>query len=281
MENSMLKGKYMKRINYLVLAIIFMSSLPFRIAYSSDAVIPSDDINVEPIPGDTHHYSVNIKFDTIESVTVSTTIVAESLGIKHESYDLQKNEWDYDPVGNILHAGREIDNTNYIVRVTGRYRTPLCIITNEKIDPAKIRLVIDGRIGIPGKDYHYDSIKNEIELITCKTGKENYILQYHYSQGSASIGSMNSSGFTRSLLKYLEWPTEGNAVQLDQKGLRFSPRETVYKSVWLVQLLPAGDGYTGRDILSGFHWDSIKNELTFNEPVDTEKYSVMILGEEK
>jgi len=270
----------MKRNFYWALVIMSLYFFPFNDAISSDKVIPSNDINAEPVPGQKGHYLVNIKFDIIESVTVSTTIVAESLGIKHENCGLQKNEWDYDSGKNILHTSREIDNTNYIVRVNGRYRLPLCIIVNEKIDSENIRLVIDGRIGIPGKDFCYDSVKNEIELISCKTGSENYILQYRYSKGCASIGSMNSSGMTRSLLEYLEWPVEGNTVQLDQKGLCFSPRDTGYKSVWMVQFIPTGYGYTGKDNLSGFHWDNIKNKLTLDEPVDTEKFSVMILGEE-
>ena len=141
--------------------------------------------------------------------------------------------------------------------------------------------MIDGHIGVQGKDFLYDNVKNEIELVNCKTGSENYILQYRNSKGCASIGSMNSSSLTRSLLQYLEWPTEGNTVPLDRDGLRFSPRDTTFKSVWLVQFIPTGDGYTGKDSLSGFHWDSVKNELTLDEPVDTEKFSVMILGEEK
>jgi len=271
----------MKRFYYTVLVIVSLFAFPSRIAISSEKMISSDDINVEPILNEPRKYSVNIKFNTIDSVMVSTTIVAESLGIKHERFYLQNSEWNYDSGKNILYLQRDIDTANYIVRVSGRYRTPLCIITNEKIDPAKIRLVIDGHIGVPGKDFRYDAVKNEIELVTCKTGSENYILQYQYSQGAASIGSMNTSGLTLSLLKYLGWPTEGNTITIERNGLRFSPRDTVYKSVWMVQLIPVRDGYTGKDILSGFRWDSIKNELTLDEPVDTEKFSVMILGEEK
>lgn len=271
----------MNRVFYLALIIIPLWLYPFNAAGSSEKAVPSDDINAEQVPGEQHCYSVNIKFNTIESVIVSTTIVAESAGTRHEDYILQKSEWSYDPAGNRLYVERDIDNSNYIVRVTGRYRTPLCIIPNEKIDPSEIRLVVEGRIGVPGKDFRYDPVKNEIELVTCKSGSEKYILQYSYSQGCASIGSINTSGLTRPLLGYLGWPTEGNAVQLDRKGLSFSPKNAVYKSVWLVQFIPSGDGYTGKDIISGFHWDSIKNELTLDEPVDTEKYSVMILGEEK
>ena len=85
----------MKRIFYLALVIIPLCVFPFKTAISSDDV-SVDDINVEPIPDEPGYYSVNIKFNTIESVTVSTTIIAESLGIKHENFNLQKSEWSYD-----------------------------------------------------------------------------------------------------------------------------------------------------------------------------------------
>ncbi len=268
----------MRRNLYALIVLLFVFS--FNDITASDKAKFNDGINVEQLSDKPHQYSVCLKFDSIESVTVGTTIIAESLGIKHESYSLQKSEWSYNSENNLLHLDREIDSSKYIVSVTGKYRIPLSVVPVEKIDSAKIRFIVDGRIGIPDKDFRYDQIKNEIELLSCTTGKENYILQYRLSQGSASIGSMSTSLLTRSLLEYLEWPTDGNTIPLDRSGLRFSPQEKKYKSVWMVQFLPVGYGYTGKDQLSGFYWDTVKNELILDEPVDTEKYSVMILGEE-
>ncbi|PKL16327.1 MAG: hypothetical protein CVV49_16780 [Spirochaetae bacterium HGW-Spirochaetae-5] len=241
--------------------------------------ITRDDINVEPIEGMPRHYSVNIKFASIETVTVSTTIVSESLGREKKRFELTKNEWSYNPEKNVLITEKDIDDGNFIVRVSGKYITPLRIIPVEKPDPEKIRFVIDSRIGIYGKDYFYDNVKNEIELTACKTGQEKYIIEYAHSGGSASIGSMSMSDLNRTLLKYLDWPVSGNAVKIDREGYYFSPLDDRYRSVWLVQLIPAEDGYNGIDLRSGFKWDSAENELKFDAPVDTDKFSVLILGE--
>lgn len=258
-----------------------MAGLPlFTDCITAEEKIPPDDINAEPLSGSPHFYSVNIKFVSIDDVIVTTNIAAESLGVAHDSFTLSKTEWSYDSIKNTLFVKRDIDDTNYLVRIKGRYRTPLVIIPIDKIDPAQIRLVIDGKTGIKGTDYIYNAKKNEIELPSCRTGKEKYILQYNHSGGSASISSMSTSGLTRSLLQYMGWPTEGNTTSLDQHGLLFSPRSTRYKSVWLVQLIPSHDGYGGKDILKKFHWDNKNNILTLDEPVDTEKFSVMIFGEE-
>jgi len=269
----------MKRLIVLILVLITMGIYHAKNVFSEERAVYHDDINVDPIPDNPRHYLVNIKFTVIESVKVSTTIVAESLGVKRNCYSIPKNEWSYNRDTNILSVGRDIDSNDHIVRVTGKYLTPLRIIPVEKIDYNSIRFVVDGRIGVYGKDYRYDSIKNEIELLACSTGDEKYILQYQYSKGGASIGSINMDDLNRQLLKYLDWPLEGNTVSLDSDGLIFSPRELKYKSVWLVQLIPSGDGYNGKSILSGFHWDIKNNKLTMDLPVDTKKYSVLILGE--
>jgi hypothetical protein len=47
----------------------------------------------------------------------------------------------------------------------------------------------------------------------------------------------------------------------------------------MVQLIPSGDGYNGKSMLSGFYWDKENYRLTLDEPVDTGRYSVYILGE--
>ena len=139
--------------------------------------------------------------------------------------------------------------------------------------------MIDNKIGISGKDYHYDRSKNSIQLIACKTGQEKYFIQFRVSGGSVSIGSASTSELTLPLLKYLNFPVDGNAACIDSSGLRFSPQGINFKSVWLVQLIPTGDGYTGRDILSNFCWDAKKNELILEEPVDAKRFSIMIYGE--
>jgi len=269
----------MKHVIIILFLVITSAGYSAGKNITENNTIPLDDLNAEPVPGNPREYSVNIKFTKIEYVTVGTTVAAESLGAKHDRYTLPEKEWNYNLSTNTLTVNRDIDNSNYIVRVKGKYLTPMCIIPAEKIDPEQIRFVVNGRIGINGKDYIYNSIKNEIELPSCTTGQEKFIIQYMYSSGSASIGSMSMADFTRPLLEYLGWPVSGNAVKADNKGFYFSPSDNHYKSVWLVQLIPTGNGYTGQDIRSGFKWDAEENELKFDIPVDTEKFSVLILGE--
>lgn len=269
----------MKRLFVLIFIIIAVAGFSTERDIAENKNIPFDDINSEPVPGKPREYTVNIKFTKIETVTVGTTLAAESLGIKRHRYNLSNSEWKYDPNTNVLRLNKDIDTSNYIVRVKGKYLTPVRVIPAEKIDPEQIRFVVDGRIGIPGKDFVYDSAANEIELLSCTTGKEKYIVQYAYPSGGASIGSMSVSDLSLPLLKYLDWPVKGNTVKLDQDGFYFSPSEGHFRSVWLVQLIPTGEGYNGLDITSGFTWDIKKNELKLESPVDSVKFSVFILGE--
>ncbi len=76
----------------------------------------------------------------------------------------------------------------------------------------------------------------------------------------------------------MEWPLEGYTEKKDGRGLVFSAKDNHYSSVWMVMLLPVKEGYGGMDLRSGFSWDTGKNELTLEKPVDTEKFSVYILG---
>lgn len=264
-----------------VLAVLSMIFILTETVFSSAREIKEDNVNVEPIEGKPQHYSVNIKFSRIDKVLVRTTINAESSGLKKHSFILPQKEWHYSYENNRLVVYRAIDDTKYIIRVIGKYQTPICIIPNEPIDSSHIRLVVDGSIGIPDKDYRYDKDKNTIELTACKTGKEKYIIAYDYTKGCASIGSASTSDLTLPLLKHLNFPIEGNSVSLDNTGLRFAPKDLRFKSVWMVQLIPASEGYTGQDLRSGFTWDSDKNELTLDKPVDIEKFTLMIYGEIK
>jgi len=269
----------MKRLFIIIFLIMTTAGYSAEKNISENRTLPLDDLNAEPVPGKPGKYSVNIKFTKIEYVTVGTTLPAESIGVNHDQYTLPENEWNYDINTNTLTVKKDIDNLNYIVRVKGKYLTPMCITPAEKIDPEKIRVVVNGRIGIKEKDYRYNIIKNEIELTTCTTGQEKFIVQYAYPDGAASIGSMSMSDFTRPLLEYLDWPVSGNAVKIDHEGYIFSPLDDRYRSVWLIQLIPVKDGYNGIDLRSGFKWDAKENELKFDTPVDTEKFSVLILGE--
>ncbi len=258
-----------------LIAILFLNGPSF----SSGRDIKEDNINVEPIQGKPHHYSVNIKFSKIDKVLIGTTINAESLGQKKHSYVLSPNEWSYDYNNNLLIINKDVDQSIYIVRVIGKYQTPICIIPNEVIDPSSIRFVVNGKIGIQEKDFKYDKVNNNIELMACKTGQEKYIIQFRHADGSASIGSASITDLTLPLLKYLDFPIEGNSVSRDNTGLKFSPKSFSYRSVWMVQLIPVKDGYPGHDLLSGFKWDAKNNELTLDTPVDTEKFNLMIYGE--
>ena len=269
----------MKRIHSST--FLFLSVICFLISplLSSGREIKEDNINVEPIEGSPNHYSVNIKFSRIDKVLIRTTLIAESSGQKKESYTLPEKEWHYNQDKNLLVVSRAVDNSKYIIRVAGRYETPISIIPDKKIDPSSIRLVVNGRIGIHNKDYRYNRKKNIIELTACQTGKEKYIVVYNYTGGGASIGSAGMSDLTLPLLKHINFPVEGNSLPSDQTGLRFSPVDVSFRHVWMVQLIPAGDGYTGEDLLSGFKWDQVKKELILDNPVDIKKYTLMIYGE--
>ncbi|MBN2038874.1 MAG: hypothetical protein JW864_02465 [Spirochaetes bacterium] len=239
-----------------------------------------DDINAEPFLNKPHYYIIGIKFSTIESVKIHTNIIAESRSEKKEDIILPDDIWTYNSEKNLLIINRDVDESKYIVRVFGKYQLPLCIVPFEKIIPEKIRLVVEDRIGIEGKDYIYNELKNEIQLCSCKTGKEKYFLNYDYNNGGGCISSTSISTFTRSLLIHLNCPYDGNSAPLDNEGISFSPHSSQYKNVWLVQLLPKKDGYTGKEMRGGFHWDASRNKLLFDIPVDTRKFSVLIYGEE-
>jgi hypothetical protein len=48
--------------------------------------------------------------------------------------------------------------------------------------------------------------------------------------------------------------------------------------VWMVQLVPLGDGYAGCDLRSGFRWNAALRQVVFVGPVDVKKYAVMVYG---
>jgi hypothetical protein len=50
-------------------------------------------------------------------------------------------------------------------------------------------MVIEGRIGLSGKDYRYNEATGEIELDSCQSGDERYILAWRHGEGGTSIGS--------------------------------------------------------------------------------------------
>jgi hypothetical protein len=103
---------------------LFSSTVP---ALSAAQAAPQT-LNAEPIEGKLGCYHVAIRFREIESVSVLTLPEAESRGTKHESYELEKNEWEYDPVKSLLEIKRKIDPSLHIIRAKGKYQTPLRII---------------------------------------------------------------------------------------------------------------------------------------------------------
>lgn len=237
-------------------------------------------LNLEPVTGDPHSFHCVIRFKTVDRVYLSTLLSAVSDGRERETVELRKEEWKYDPTTGVFAITREIDTSVYIPVADGKYETPLCVVLREKIDPRAIRFAINGRIGDAGKDYAYRADANEIKLLSCATGDENYMLQFKTKDGVSSVSQGNPSEVTRELRAYFEWPLEGNTVPSGTDGKRFAPDGMKFRGVWLVELIPVKNGYKGKSLQSGFTWDAGNNELVLDEPVDTSKYSVYVFGNE-
>ncbi|HOF32968.1 MAG TPA: hypothetical protein PK624_03980 [Spirochaetota bacterium] len=259
----------------IALSFCFISSVVYSVQKSPH------NLNAEPVEGTQGRYFPAIKFKSIDSVSVSTMLPAESLGRKRETIILPRNQWIYDDKTGLIEVKRKIDNSAYIVRAEGKFETPLCVMVTGGEKASNIRFVCNGKIGKAGTDYSYDEKKNEIKLILCVKGDEKYMLQYSTSKGACSIGSMSSADMTREIRAYFEWPLDGNATAIDDSCRKFSSKNVSFKGVWLVQLLPKNNGYFGKDIINDFKWDAVSNVLILSEPVDTDKYDVYIFGEEK
>lgn len=266
----------MKHCIVLILASAIMIPLLSDSRLSASEKTAPDNINVEEIPGTTGKYLVNIKFTEIDAVSV---YAFPKTAQKQKALTLQAGAWSYDKDSDILTVNEKID-ANRIIRVSGKYQTPLCIIAHGITDPAEIRMVVEGHIGVEGKDYLYDAASHRITLSNCTTGKESYILQYPRGGGASSIGSISPASLDRKQLQHMRWPLEGNTDPIGSDGRRFSLRDGHFSSVLFVQLIPAEDGYTGHDLQTGFLWDGMKGVLTLDSPVDLKKYSVFICGEE-
>ncbi len=255
------------------LSFCFISSVVYSVQKSPH------NLNAELVEGSPGRYLLAIKFKSVDRVSVSTMLPAESSGRKHETVILPRNEWNYDDKTGLIEVKRKIDNSACLVRAEGKFETPLCVKVTGGEKAAKIRLVYNGKIGKAGADYSYDEKKNEIKLLSCVTGDEKYLLQYSTSKGACSIGSMSSADMTREIRAYFEWPLDGNATAIDDSCRKFSSKNVSFKGVWLVQLLPKNNGYFGKDIINDFKWDAVANVLILSEPVDIDKYEVYIFGE--
>ena len=253
---------------------------PFFILSLAAAVhgAPSDQgINAEPVPGKPHRYSLSIRFDAVDRVELIPLLSAAKAGSKRERISIPASQWHFDRTTNMITVDRDVDTAAHMVSASGRYALPLRIAPAAPTDPASIRLIVSGRIGKEGSDYRYDRTGNEIVLTSCPTGSESYIVQFSQGDGIASVGSL--AGLRREHRRHLSWPLDGNTTRLDAAGKRFSPAEENLKKVCMVELLPAKDGYDGKVLTGGFTWNSSKNELVLDEPVD-ERFSVFIISGE-
>lgn len=245
---------------------------------SASSGAPSDQgINAEPVPGKPHRYSLSIRFDAVDTVELIPLLAAAEAGSKRERISVPAPQWHFDRERNLITLDRDVDPSTHMVSASGRYALPLCITPAAPTDPASIRLVVSGRIGKEGADYRYDRTRNEIVLTSCRTGNESYIVQFSQGEGSASVGS--AANLTREHRRHLSWPLDGNTKRLDAEGKRFSPDGTRFKTVWLVELLPAQDGCEGKVLTEGFTWNSGRNELILDTPADS-RFTVFIHGNE-
>ena len=263
------------KICLAALSVCLLSS----IVYSGS--VNSQNLNADPLEGSPGFYTLAVKFKSVEKVSISTMLPAESLGKKHETIVLARKDWRYDEKTGLIELQRKIDDSVYIVRAEGKFETPLRVKVAGGEKASNIRFVYNGKIGKEGTDFSYDEKMDEIKLLPCVTGDEKYMLQYSTSKGACSIGSMSSSDMTREIRAFFEWPLDGNARAIDGSCRKFSPVNASFRGVWLVHLLPRHNGYFGNDIIKGFKWDESSSTLILSEPVDLDKYDVYIFGEEK
>ena len=266
----------MKRV---VCSILFTIAVVMTGVYADETHAPQT-LNAEPIAGKPHQYHLGMKFRSVNKVYLRTMLPAESLGRELETIVLPETGWRYDNSSDILEIDRDVDTAVYAVIADGKYSTPITIVLQGKTVPDKIRLVVDGRIGKAGKDFRYDAAKGTIELTSCVTGDEHFMIQYPVGDGVSSISSMNAAELTRELRAHLEWPVEGNAHEVGVGGIRFALNEGRLRSVWMVDFIHKENGYSGKNILTGFTWNKDTNEITLSTPVDTSRYSIYIFGEE-
>jgi hypothetical protein len=264
---------------------IFRISVAAAFLYVSGAALSAAEtspqkINLEPVIGQARSYRSAIKFTSVNRVYVRTLISAESLGHEKEISDIPSNEWSFDASTGIVNIRRDIDLSVFTPVAEGKYASPITIMTAKDIDPGSIRVAVNWKIGVKGTDYIYNGINGEISLPRCITGDENFFLSYRTGKGGCSISSGIPSEMNRKLRSYFELPLEGNTRRSNELGTGFTLTDGSLKSVWLVELIPTGDGYGGKSIRSGFTWNREKNELELSEPVDTSKFSVYVFGEE-
>jgi hypothetical protein len=265
----------------IIITVMLLSISLYADLKTAAAKAQPQNLNAEQIGNTGHAYFLAIRFSSIDSVSIYTSISARSLGYEKKKDVLSPDEWKYNSLNGVLTIERDVDNKTSIVRAEGKFQTPMCILLQNPTDPSKIRVAVDGKICVAGTDYCYDGNSREIRVPACPSGDEKYFLQFPSGDGAVSIGSMSAGDFTLKLRKYFELPLEGNVISSDGSGLRFTPSDALrYKSVWMVQLIPLKDGYGGKDQYSGFSWNAEKNELFLEERVDLTKYSVYILGEE-
>ena len=249
----------------------------FSIAAAALGAPSEQGINAEPVPGQAHRYSLSIRFDAVDRVELIPLLSAAKAGAKRERISIPASQWHFDRTTNTITVDRDVDTAAHMVSASGRYALPLRIVPAAPTDPASIRLIVSGRIGKEGTDYRYDKIKEEIVLTSCVEGSESYIVQFKQGEGIASVGSI--AGLKREHRRHLSWPLDGNTTRLDASGKRFSPEEGTFRTVSMIELLPAKDGYDGKVLTEGFTWNSSKNELVLDEPVD-ERFSVFVISGE-
>ena len=131
----------------IALSFCFISSVVYSVQKSPH------NLNAEPVEGTQGRYFPAIKFKSIDSVSVSTMLPAESLGRKRETIILPRNQLIYDDKTGLIEVKRKIDNSAYIVRAEGKFETPLCVMVTGGEKASNIRFVCNGKIGKAGTDY--------------------------------------------------------------------------------------------------------------------------------
>ena len=108
--------------------------------------VNSHNLNAGPVEGSPGFYALAVKFKSVEKVSISTMLPAESLGRKHETITLPGNDWSYDEKTGLIELKRKIDDSVYLVRAEGKFDTPLTVKVSGGEKASNIRFVYNGKI---------------------------------------------------------------------------------------------------------------------------------------
>lgn len=237
-----------------------------------------DGINLEPIAGSPGAYLVNPAYEAVLSVALVELRLPKPGDAPRRVTALDDKEWSYDDKAGVLSLTRPIDDEAYMVRANGHFRYPLSFRMREGLDPASIRLLVDGKIGIDGVDYRFDPGTGVLTLLGTSpdTGWFGFSFAMLDGVSSGAIGDLGADRLTRAMRAHLGFPVDGNCAAVGDDGRLFrAPDDEAGEAPWLIELLPIAEGYVGAYSLSdGFRFDAATGIIELDEPIDPARFAV-------